>query len=61
MPQYHETTLLQYCKLVREEEENAEEWMGHLRIKANKRKYKERDRRLKEQFTNRINDDDVMT
>ena len=35
--------------------------MGHLRIKANECKYKERDRRLKEQFINGINDDDMMT
>ena len=35
--------------------------MGHLGIKANKCEYKERDRRLKEQFINGINDDDMIT
>ena len=32
-PQHNETTLLlHYCKLYWDENENAEEWMGHLRI-----------------------------
>ena len=35
--------------------------MGHLRMKANEGWYKEKDRRLKEQFINDINDDDMMT
>ena len=35
--------------------------MGHLRIKASKYDYKEKDRRLKEQFINGINDEDMMT
>ena len=52
---------LQYCKLVKEQSENAEEWMGHLRIKANEYRYKEKDRRLKEQFINGINNEDKMT
>ena len=39
--------------------ENMEEWMGCLRIKANKSGYKEKNRRLKEQFLNDINDDMV--
>ena len=26
---------LQYCKLIREQNENAEKWMGYLRIKVN--------------------------
>ena len=35
--------------------------MGHLRIKANECCYKEKDRKLKEQFINGMNDDDMMT
>ena len=47
-PKYNETMLsFQYCKLIREQSENAEEWMGHCRIKANECEYKEEDRRLK--------------
>ena len=35
-PQHNEMILvLQDCKLVREENETAKEWMGHLRIKTN--------------------------
>ena len=41
--------------------ENAEEWMGYLRLKANECEYKEKDRRLKEQFINGINDDEMKT
>ena len=44
--QHHKTILLllQYCKSV-EEKVSAEKWMGSLRIKAKKCKYKEKDRR----------------
>ena len=35
---------LQYCKLTRKQKENAKEWMGHLRLKANEYGYKERDK-----------------
>ena len=31
---------LQYCKLIRQQNENGEEWMGHLRIKAGEFKCK---------------------
>ena len=34
---------------------------GHLRIKANEYGYKEKDRKLKEQFIDGINDNDMMT
>ena len=35
-PQYNEMILsLQYFKLISEENESAEEWMGHLWVKAN--------------------------
>ena len=49
---------LQHCKLVREQNENAEGRMGCLRIKANECVYK--DRRIKEQFIKCINNDDMM-
>ena len=52
---------LQYFKLIRKQNENAEEWMGCLRIKANECGYKEKDRRLKDQCTNGINGDDMRT
>ena len=47
--------------LVREEIESAEEWTGCITVKANQCEYKERDRRLKEQFVNGINDNYMMT
>ena len=52
---------LQYCKWKREQDQNAEEWIGHFRIKANECGYKEKDKILKEQLINGINDDDMMT
>ena len=59
--QNSETILsLQYSKFATEEKESAEEWMDYLRIKANKCGHKERDKKLKEQFINGINDDDLM-
>ena len=61
-PQHFETILLlQYFKLVREEKHRAEEWMGYLKIKVKECTYEERDRRLKEQFINGVNDNDMMT
>ena len=45
--QYKTILSLQYCKLIRKQSESAEEWMPHVRIKANECKYKEKDRRLK--------------
>ena len=35
--------------------------MDHFRMNANKCEYKDKDRRLEEQFINGINDDDMMT
>ena len=52
---------LLYCKLTREQNKNAEDWTGSLRIKTNECEYKDTDRRLKEQFINGINGDDTMT
>ena len=44
-PQHNERILsLQYCKLMREQIKNAKQWMGILRIRANKCGYKEKDR-----------------
>ena len=37
------------------------EWSDHLRIKGNECGYKLKDRRLKEQFINGINVDDMTT
>ena len=51
---------LQYCKLNRQSEEAAEEWMGRFRIKAAEFRNKETDRHLKEQLINRINDDTMI-
>ena len=42
-------------------EKGTEEQMGCLRVKANEYKYERKDTRLKEQFINGINDDDMMT
>ena len=40
--QYHKTVLsLQYCKILRDIEEIAEEWMGHLRLKVKECDYQE--------------------
>ena len=49
--QYNETTKpLQFQKLVSQVNENAEEWMGRLRLTAVECNYKELNRQLKEQF-----------
>ena len=56
-PWHNETLLpLQYCKLIRQESVNAEEWMDCLKIRANECEYKEK-RIIKEQFINGINED----
>ena len=61
IPQHNETILsFQYCKLSRKCEETAEEWMEKLNVKAAECNYTENVRHLKEQFINRLNDDDVM-
>ena len=49
---------LQYCKITRQQNTNAEKWMGHLRIKANACKYKKK--RLEQQVINCINNDNIM-
>ena len=53
--QYNETIkLLQFYKLVKQHNENAEEWMGRHRITAIECDYKEIDRHLKEQFIHKV-------
>ena len=47
-PQYNETIVpLQYCTLIRDQNKNAKERMGHLKIKASKCVCKENDSKLK--------------
>ena len=55
-----ENTVLQYCKLIRGQNGNETEWMGYLKIKADKCGYIDKYRRLKEQFINGINDNNIM-
>ena len=58
-PQYNGTIKsLQFCKLVRQVNENSEEWMGRLWLTVVECSYKEKDRLLKEQFIHRLNDND---
>ena len=54
-------SLVQYCTLIRKLNEYVEKWMGHLRIKANKCWYKEKDRILKKAHINCINDHYIRT
>ena len=59
--QHNEAILsLQYCKLTSKQNENAKEWIGHLRHKASKCGFKERETRLKEQFINSIKNEEMM-
>ena len=59
--QYNETMKsLQFCKLVRHPNENADEWMGRLRLVAVEYSYAEIDSQLKEQFIHRLNDNDIL-
>ena len=45
---------LQYCKLLKEQNENAEEWMGSL-------EYKQTNVVVKEKIAGWINSDDMIT
>ena len=57
-PQCIQTLLsLQYCKLIREQKENGNGWMDHVRLKKSVGTKK----RLRRQFINGIIDDDMMT
>ena len=50
---------LQFIKLCRSQNENAEEWIGRLKIMAAECNYQELDRQLKEQFIHGLNDKDM--
>ena len=52
--------MLKFCTLVRQHNENVEEWTGRLRIAAIECNYIERDRQLKKQFIIRLNDNGMM-
>ena len=59
--QFNETIkLLQFCKLSRQDGENAEEWMDSLRLSTIECNYKEINRQLKQQFIHSLNDTDVL-
>ena len=59
-PQHNEMILsIQYCKLYRKVYESAEEWMGKLCIRATEYNYTEHDRKLKEQFINGIDNEEI--
>ena len=61
-PQYNETIKsLQFCNLVRQKNENMEEWMGRFRTPAMECNYKEVDRQLKEEFIHGQNDSEMLT
>ena len=51
---------LQFHKLGRHMNENAEEWVGRVRLTVVECNYKEIDWQLKEQFIHRLNDNDML-
>ena len=51
---------VQFCKLSRQNGENAEEWMGRFWLLAIECHYKELDGQLKEQFIHGLNDTDML-
>ena len=60
-PQFNETIKsLQFHKLSRQIKENAEDWMGRLKLALVECNYREVDRQLKEQFIHRLNDNDML-
>ena len=60
-PQYNETIKsLKFCQLGRQTNENAEEWMGRLRLAAIECNYNDLDRHLKEQFIHGLNTNDML-
>ena len=60
-PQFNKTIKsLQFCKLSRQNGENAEEWMGRLWLSVIECNYKQLNRKLKEQFIHGLNDTDVL-
>ena len=52
--------LLQFHKLNKQSGENAEDWMGRLRLAAIECNYKEIHRQLNEQFIHSLNDTDML-
>ena len=52
--------LLQFYKLVRQQNESIEEWMGILRISTTECNCNDIDRHLKEQFIHSLNDNGMM-
>ena len=60
-PQYYETIKsLQFHKLVKQMNENAEEWMGRVWLTAVECNYIEIHRKLKEQFIHGLNDNEML-
>ena len=60
-PQYNETIKsLLFRQLCRHDGENAEEWMGRLRVVVAECNYKELDHQLQEQFIHGLNDKTVL-
>ena len=61
--QQHNETIksIQCCKLSREDGEDAEEWIGRLRIAVAECNYKEIDLQLKEQLIHSLNDKEILT
>ena len=51
---------LQFCKLIRHNGENAEEWMGRIQLAAIECNYKQLDRQLKEQFIHGVDDAEML-
>ena len=60
-PYFNETIKsLQFHKINRQTKENAEEWMGRLRLTVVEHNYGKVDRKLKEQFIHGFNDNDML-
>ena len=59
--QYNETGLsMQYSKLHRKDDETSEDWVCRLKVMAANCKYKKKDRHLKEQFINGLNNNGMV-
>ena len=51
---------LQFHKLVRQQNESPEEWMGTVKISGTECNYNDLDRQLKQQFICALNDNNIM-
>ena len=61
-PQFNENIKsLQLCMLSWQTKENAEEWMGRLRLAVVECNYRDVDRQFKEQFVHGLNNNDMLT